>query len=181
MVWTSDHPAQCKMGAMKSGAYSGCQCYCVTSRWCTRSGNKGLVEYHDNIKQKRHPFVVLCVKNMAFSLKQWQELPMGREKDEVRRKVAISSQSCFWRLYNLYNFDIFRDVTCDVMHTLALCAFKKYVHLTCDVMHTLGLCAFKKYVHVFVKYAERNGKIKDLDFKTSTCFLCFVNVSTNML
>jgi hypothetical protein len=66
--------------------------------------------------------------------KQWQELPMGREKDEVGRKVGISSQSCLWRLYNLYNFDISHD-------------------LTCNVMHTLALCAFKKYVHVFVKYA----------------------------
>jgi hypothetical protein len=30
-------------------------------------------------------------------------------------------------------------------------------------MHTLALCVFKKYVHMLVKYGERNGKIKDLD------------------
>ncbi len=35
--------------------------------------------------------------------------------------------------------------------------------LTYDVMHTLALCVFKKYVHMLVKYGERNGKIKDLD------------------
>ncbi len=34
MVWTSDHPTQCKVGAMKSGGYSGCRCHYVTSRWC---------------------------------------------------------------------------------------------------------------------------------------------------
>jgi hypothetical protein len=30
-------------------------------------------------------------------------------------------------------------------------------------MHTLALCVFKKYVHMLVKYVEGNGKIKDLD------------------
>ncbi len=35
--------------------------------------------------------------------------------------------------------------------------------LTYDVMHTLALCVFKKYVHMLVKYVARNGKIKDLD------------------
>jgi hypothetical protein len=69
---------------------------------------------------------------------------MGKEKDEVGREAGISSQSCLWRLYNLYGFDIFHDFTYDVMHTLALCVFKKYVHM-------------------LVKYAEGNGKIKDLD------------------
>jgi hypothetical protein len=58
--------------------------------------------------------------------------------------VGISSQSCLWRLYNLYGFDISRD-------------------LTYDVTHTLTLCVFKRYVHMLVKYATGNGKIKDLD------------------
>ncbi len=44
----------------------------------------------------------------------------------------------------MYGFDISRD-------------------FTCDVMHTLTLCVFKKYVYMLVKYAEGNGKIKDLD------------------
>ncbi len=35
--------------------------------------------------------------------------------------------------------------------------------LTYDVMHTLTLCVFKKYVHMLVKYVKGNGKIKDLD------------------
>jgi hypothetical protein len=30
-------------------------------------------------------------------------------------------------------------------------------------MHILALCVFKKYVHMLVKYAAGNGKIKDLD------------------
>ncbi len=58
--------------------------------------------------------------------------------------MGILGQSCLWRLYNFYGFDISRDLTYDVMHTL-----------------TLGV--FKKYVHILVKYVERNGKIKDLD------------------
>jgi hypothetical protein len=144
MVWTGDHPAQCKVGAVKSGGYSGCRHHYVTSRWRARSGNKGFVEYHDNRKHMRHPFAMRCVKDMAFALKQWQELPIGRERDEVGREVSISSQSCLWRLYNLYGFDI----SCD---------------FTYDVMHTLALCVFKKYVHMLVKYVAGNGKIKDLD------------------
>jgi hypothetical protein len=80
-----------------------------------------------------------CVEDMAFALKQWKELPIGRERDEVGCEAGISGQSCLWRLYNLYGFDISRDFTYDVMHTLALCVFKKYVHM-------------------LVKYGERNWK-----------------------
>jgi hypothetical protein len=58
MVWTSDHPAQCKVGAVKSGGYSKCQHHYVTSRWHARFDNKGLVEYHDNKKHRRHPFAM---------------------------------------------------------------------------------------------------------------------------
>jgi len=81
---------------------------------------------------------------MAFALKQWQELLIGRERDEVGYEVGIIGQSCLWKLYNLYGFDISHD-------------------LTYDVTHILALCVFKKYVHTLVKYVERNGKIKDFD------------------
>ncbi len=30
-----------------------------------------------------------CVEDMAFALKQWQELPIGRERDEVGCEVGI--------------------------------------------------------------------------------------------
>ncbi len=102
------------------------------------------MEYHDNRKHRKHPSAMRCVEDMAFALKQWQELPIGRERDEVGREAGIFGQSCLWRLYNLYVFDISHD-------------------LTYDVMHTLALCVFKKYVHMLVKYVARNGKIKDLD------------------
>jgi hypothetical protein len=52
-----------------------------------------------------------CVEDMAFALKQWQELPIGRERDEVGHETCISGQSCLWRLYNLYGFDISRDLS----------------------------------------------------------------------
>ncbi len=102
------------------------------------------MEYYDNRKHRRHPFAMRCVEDMAFALKQWQELPISRERDEVGCEVGISNQSCLWRLYNLYGFDISHD-------------------LTYDVMHILALCVFKKFVHMLVKYAAGNGKIKDLD------------------
>jgi hypothetical protein len=69
MVWTSDHLAQCKVGVVKTGGYAGCRCHYVTSRWHARSDNKGLVEYHDNRKHRRHPFAMRCVEDMAFALK----------------------------------------------------------------------------------------------------------------
>ncbi len=34
--------------------------------------------------------------------------------------------------------------------------------LTYDVVHTLALCICKKYVHMLVKNAEGNGKINNL-------------------
>jgi hypothetical protein len=81
---------------------------------------------------------------MAFTLKQWHELPIARERDEVGCEANILGQSHLWKLYNLYGFDI----SCD---------------LTYDVMHILTLCVFKKYIHMLVKYVARNGRIKDLD------------------
>jgi hypothetical protein len=36
-----------------------------------------------------------CVKDIAFALKQWQEFPIGKERDEVHREAGISGQSCF--------------------------------------------------------------------------------------
>jgi len=50
----------------------------------------------------------------------------------------------------LYGFDISRD-------------------LTYDVMHTLALCVFKKYVHMLVKYAIGNGKIKIFGWCVTNC------------
>jgi len=47
-------------------------------------------------------------------------------------------------LYGLYGFDVSQDLTNDVMHTLALCIFKMYVHMV-------------------MKYAEGNLKMKDLE------------------
>jgi hypothetical protein len=69
MVWTGDHLAQCKMGVVKSGGYSGCRRHYVISRWRARSDNKGLVEYHDNRRHRRHPSAMRCVEDMAFTLK----------------------------------------------------------------------------------------------------------------
>jgi hypothetical protein len=97
MVWTYDHPAQCKVEAVKSGGYSRCRCHYVTLKWHARFGDKGLVEYCDNRKHRRHPFAMRCVEDMAFALKQWQELPIGRERDEVGCEVGILGQSCLWR------------------------------------------------------------------------------------
>jgi hypothetical protein len=88
MVWTCDHLAQCKVEVVKSGGYSRCWYHYVTWRWHARFGNKGLVEYRDNRKHRRHPFAMRCLKDMAFALKQWQELPIGKERDEVGCDVA---------------------------------------------------------------------------------------------
>ncbi len=46
------------------------------------------MEYRDNRKHRRHPFAMRCLKDMAFALKQWQELPIGKERDEVGCDVA---------------------------------------------------------------------------------------------
>jgi len=84
---------------------------------------------------------------MAFALKQWQEFPIGRERDEVGCEAGISGQSCLRRSYNSYGFDISHDLTYDAMHTLASCIVKKYVHTLAKhvakngiggVQHTVG-------------------------------------------
>jgi len=141
MVWRGNHHAQCKMGAAKNGGYSGCRRHYVTSRWCVRSGNKGLVEYHDNRKHRRHPSALQCVEDMAFALKQRQEFPIGRERDEVGREAGILvGQSSLRRSYNSYGFDISHDLTYDAMRTLALCVIKKHVHTLAKHVAGNGTC-----------------------------------------
>ncbi len=46
------------------------------------------MEYRDNRKHRRHPLAMRCLEDMAFALKQWQELPIGKERDEVGCDVA---------------------------------------------------------------------------------------------
>ena len=145
LLWTGDHPAQCKIGGLKVGGYSCCRRHKVASRWRgIPNTKKGLVEYHDNRKQHRYPPIVRTMEDTAVALANWRQLPEGKEKDLLGREAGISSHSILWRLHALYGFDILRDIVYDVMHILALCIFKKYVHM-------------------LVQYGEQHGRAKDID------------------
>ncbi len=44
-----------------------------------------------------------------------------------------------------------------------MCGFNVSQDLMYDVMHTLALCVFKKNVHMLMKYVDVNQKMKDLE------------------
>ena len=141
---TGDHPIQCKIGRLKMGGYACCRRHKVAFRWRGIPNiNNGLVEYHDNRKQHKYAPVNHTSKDTVMTLANWRQLPNERQKDAIGREAEISGYSILWRLHDLYGFDILRD-------------------LVYDVMHILSLCIFNKYVHMILKYAEQNGRVRDI-------------------
>lgn len=65
-------------------------------------------------------------------------MPKGAERAKLARRGGISGHFIMWRLYDLYGFNLSTDLVHDTMHVLALCIFKKYVHLLVKNMTELG-------------------------------------------
>ena len=149
-IWSGDHPTQCKVGCLKLGGYGGCRRPKLSCRWRgIPDTNKGLVEYFDSRRQGKHPSNSWIAVATLESIQIWRELPKGKKKNMIAREAGISSSPCLWRLYDLYGFDVLRN-------------------LVYDIMHILSLCVFKKYVHLLVKYAEERGLSKDVDEAMAT-------------
>ena len=79
-----------------------------------------------------------------MTLANSRQLPDKRHMDMIGREAIISGYLILWRLYDLYVFNILRD-------------------LVYNVMYILHLCIFKKYVQMVIKYVEQNERVMDID------------------
>lgn len=130
MMFTGDHPAQCKIGGFKDGGYFACRRDHMEWKWHKmpqQGGAGGIVHYYNNRKQSRYPAEKRTVRRTYEAALQLRIASNARDRDRYSREGGISSYSRLWRLYELYGFDLSRDLVYDVMHILPLCIFKKYI------------------------------------------------------
>ncbi|KAL3695715.1 hypothetical protein R1sor_009791 [Riccia sorocarpa] len=131
VMFSSDHPAQCKSTGFSTGGFAGCtRCECL-SRWRSRPGVGlgGIVEYHGNRKCHRHPPRARCIQELHESALQIARCETSAQRKEITRRSGVVSKTRAWRLVDGLGLDLSRDLTFDVMHVLALCLFKKYIEL----------------------------------------------------
>ena len=127
MFFTGDHPAQCKIGCLKEGGYGACR-RCHMSQYLNVEDRViGAVQYTNNRYQSRNPPPIRTVNSMYHYTNSWKEASTDGERLQVSNLGGITGDSPLWRLYHMYGFDISRDLVFDVMHTLSLNVFKKYV------------------------------------------------------
>lgn len=128
MMVTGDHPAQCKIGLVKNGGQEFCRRDMAHATLVKDgSSNIGRYVYDENRFQTRFPPVKRRVDDMAASLIEAKRCCTQAEKEEVWKQSGLSGESILWRLYDLYGFNISLDLVFDVMHTLSLNVFKKYI------------------------------------------------------
>ncbi|KAL3697336.1 hypothetical protein R1sor_011412 [Riccia sorocarpa] len=131
VMFSGDHPAQCKFAGFSTGGFAGCRrCECL-SRWRSRPrvGLGGIVEYHGNRKCHRHPPRARCIQELHDSALQIARCETSAQRKEITRRSGVVSKTRAWRLVDGLGLDLSRDLTFDVMHVLALCLFKKYIEL----------------------------------------------------
>ena len=124
-----DHHAQSKVGLLKGGGYLACRRYDIFSCMEDISTDRGKILYEQNKKHARFNPPWRTAENLLEALTNWRYMPKGAERARLERLGGISRHFIMWRLYDLYGFNLSTDLVYDIMHVLALCIFKKYVHL----------------------------------------------------
>lgn len=138
MLWTGDHPAQCKVGCLKDGGYGACR-RCHTAEDIDSTNRTiGQVIYGENRYQARHPPVKRLVGDLYQALQDLKEASTAHARTIISNDKGITGESGLWRLYKLYGFDISTDLVCDVMHILSLNIFKTYVEVFITTMGSIG-------------------------------------------
>ncbi|KAL3682742.1 hypothetical protein R1sor_000764 [Riccia sorocarpa] len=131
VMFSGDHPAQCKFAGFSTGGFAGCRrCECL-SRWRSRPGVGlgGIIEYHGNRKCHRHPPRARCIQELHDSALQIARCETSAQRKEITRRSGVVSKTRAWRLVDGLGLDLSRDLMFDVMHVVALCLFKKYIEL----------------------------------------------------
>jgi hypothetical protein len=122
MMWTCDHPAQCKVEGFNDGGYHAC-------RWdhMVETVHGRQVVYLDNRRQAKFPPPLRSIESIL--------LEVEKVASQIDRNRCVIAKSWLWRLFKLYKFDLSCDLVYDCMHILPLCIFKKYVKFFKDACH----------------------------------------------
>lgn len=132
MVFTGDHPAQCKFGGWCQRGKALCKRCRVQGTWkktsnTTGRGPKGIIVYGNN--RFLHWF-----SPAKCDLKDTQDAAERyalRETEVARLRIShehgINQVSPAWRLSDTFGFCLISDLVYDVMHVFPLNVFKTYV------------------------------------------------------
>ncbi|MCO5605577.1 hypothetical protein L7F22_059760 [Adiantum nelumboides] len=88
---------------------------------------EGRYIYDENHRQARYPPVKRTTNEMILAIDEAKRCCTQTEKEEFWKKASLSGKSTLWRLCDLFGFDLSLDLVFDVMHTLSLNVFKKYI------------------------------------------------------
>lgn len=125
MIFTGDHPAQCKFGGWSQAGYGGCR----RCKLATQTDVGENVLYGGNRRQMRFP---PCKRDIVHTKKGAllsSKATSMAEKKRIRIEYGVSTMTRAWRLHDLCGFCVSRDLVYDTMHVLALCMFKKFCEL----------------------------------------------------
>ncbi|KAL3687249.1 hypothetical protein R1sor_013558 [Riccia sorocarpa] len=131
VMFSSDHPAQCKFAGFSTCGLTGCRrCECL-SRWKSMPGVGlgGIIEYHDNRKCYHYPPRARSIQDLEEAVMEIARCETAAQRKEVTRRLGVVAKTRAWRLVRGVGLDLSRDLTFDSMHVLALCMFKKYIEL----------------------------------------------------
>ncbi|KAL3688423.1 hypothetical protein R1sor_014732 [Riccia sorocarpa] len=145
VLFTGDHPAQCKFGGFATSGYSGCRRCKMKSRVCNVP-NSRVVVYDSNREQYRHPAARKTVSELQEAAVDLDACVTGAARKELSQRTGVTGDSQVWKLFDLYGFNPSEDLTYDAMHVLAL---------------TTTLSMFKKYTELLKKDAERTSAGRD--------------------
>ncbi|MCO5601809.1 hypothetical protein L7F22_055934 [Adiantum nelumboides] len=105
-----DHPAQCKLGQLKDGGKS----------FCRRD------KAHVTLVEEAHGGRYVKVQDMWDAIRASKRCATKERKEDVLQNAGLSGVSILWRLYNLYGFDISRDLVYDVV--------EKFLKISCGMV-----------------------------------------------
>ncbi|KAL3697763.1 hypothetical protein R1sor_011839 [Riccia sorocarpa] len=128
VLFTGDHPAQCKFGGFATSGYSGCRRCKMKSRVCNVP-NSRVVVYDSNREKYRHPPARKTVSELREAAVDLNACVTGAARKELSQRTGVTGDSQVWKLFDLYGFNPSEDLTYDAMHVLALSMFKKYTEL----------------------------------------------------
>ncbi|KAL3693278.1 hypothetical protein R1sor_006929 [Riccia sorocarpa] len=131
VLFTGDHPAQCKFGGFATSGYSACRRCKMKSNLqhgpSSRPG--GVVVYDGNREQYRHPPPRKAVTELRQAVHDLNACTTSAAHKELSQRTGVTGDSQVWKLHDLYGFNPSQDLTYDAMHVLALSMFKKYTEL----------------------------------------------------
>lgn len=159
MLWTGDHPAQCKVGCLKDGGYGACR-RCRTAEHIDSTNRTiGQVVYGDHRYQARHPPIKRTVDDLYKALQNLKEASTAHTRTIISNEGGVTGESSLRRLYKLYGFDVSRDLVCDVMHILSLNLFKTYVEIFIATMGSTGPSAKDEIEKALKDVTEARRKV----------------------